>query len=679
MADFWSNDDRGYKLKVTLDTVSQNVNNNSSQVRIRAWLLNGGWTFTGYQVTASVTVDGQTANYSGSPAMLSQNSSIQLIDKTITITHGDDGSKVASMTARLQGGGGYSPNTLSIGRQGYQLAAIARASSATVPNGVIGSAMTITIQPVKAGYTHTVRYEFESRSGTIASNVATSANWTPPMELCDLYPNSTTGTGQIHVDTYSGGRKLGTRSFSTTLTIPDSVKPTLSNFSLLEGSDVVKRVLPNGPFVQVLSQIKVNFGVAQGARGSTIKNYKAVILGSNQTVTENNGTFGIIDRSGEITVRASVVDSRGRESPAVDKKVRVEAYHAPILSFSVERAGALQDNLLINRNAKVASLGNKNRMKLRFYAARGLSPNYTAANGPAAGEWTTQFEFVNSRAALSGSYSGTSSWMIKGVLEDVFTSTEFVFSVPTEQVVLSYTPHGVGIKKPWERGAVDARGDVYVEGNIYVNNRMIQHYPLTSKDGRSPYNASKTVDLNLRTINSFFSVNEPKNGPLGDFVGQFYVAVYSESDRYLSQDLIEKATGRRFTRTRHNGDWTPWKQLAFKEAKEPAKTSSQQLNLFWGVKATAVRKGDTVTLSINRAIYNINSSAEYRAVTEKIPAGYRPISESHLIMYANSGASLAGTSVAHIASDGSLKLTNNVLGGKVWTGTVTYLTNDPHP
>lgn len=634
MADFWSNDDRGYKLKVSLDTVSQNVENNTSQVRIRAWLLNGGWTFTGYQITASVTVDGQTASYSGSPTMLSQNSSVQLIDKTITITHGDDGSKTANMTARLQGGGGYSPNTLSIGRQGYQLAAIARASSATVPNGMIGSQMTITIQPVKTGYTHTVRYEFESRSGTIASNVATSANWTPPMELCDLYPNSTTGTGQIHVDTYSGGRKLGTRSFSATLTIPDSVKPSLSNFSLLEGSDVVKRVLPNGPFVQVLSQIKVNFGVAQGARGSTIKNYKAVILGSNQTVTENNGTFGIIDRSGEITVRATVIDSRGRESPAVDKKVRVEAYHAPILSFSVERA--------------------------------------------AAGEWTTQFEFVNSRAALSGSYAGTTSWMIKGVLEDVFTSTEFVFSVPTEQVVLSYTPHGVGIKKPWERGAVDARGDVYVEGNIYVNNRMIQHYPLTSKDGRSPYNASKTVDLNLRTINSFFSVNEPKNGPLGDFVGQFFVAVYSESDRYLSQDLIEKATGRRFTRTRHNSEWTPWKQLAFKE-EESTRTSSRQLSLFWGVKATVVRKGDTVTLSINRGIYNINTSAEYRAVTETIPAGYRPISESHLIMYANSGASSAGTSVAHIASDGSLKLTNNVLGGKVWTGTVTYLTNDPHP
>lgn len=679
MADFWSNDDRGFRLRVTMDTTAQNIGNNTSQIRVRATLFNSGWTFTGYQITASVTVDGQTLSYSGSPAMLSNNSSIQLIDRTITVTHGDDGSKTANMTARLQGGGGYSPNTLTIGQQGYKLADIARASSATVPSGVIGSPMTITIQPVKAGYTHTVRYEFGNKSGTVASSVTTSANWTPPMDLCDLYPNATTGTGQIHIDTYSSGRKLGTRSFSATVTVPDSVKPTLSNFSLSEGSDVVKRKLPDGPFVQILSKVKVNFGVAQGVRGSTIKGYKAVVLGSNQTVTENNGTFGIIDRSGEVTIRATVIDSRGRESAPVDKKIRFEPYHAPVLSFSVKRTGALQDVLVITRNARVASLGNKNRMKLRFFAAKGLSPNYTAANGAAAGEWTSTFEFVNAEAQLSGSYSGTSSWMIKGVLEDVFTSTEFVFQVPTEQVVLSYTKDGVGIKKPWERGAVDVNGDVYIDGNLIINNKQIQRHPLTSNDGRSTYNASRTVDLNLKTVNQFFSVNEPKNGPLGDFTGQFYMAIYSESNNYLTQHATEKRTGRLFTRTRDDGNWTPWKELAFKEASETVRVISRQLNLFWGVKATAVRKGDTVTLSINRGIYNINSSAEYRAVTETIPAGYRPASESHLIMYANSGASSAGTSVAHIASDGSLKLTNNVLGGKVWTGTVTYLTNDPYP
>lgn len=547
--------------------------------------------------------------------MLSFNSSLLILDKTITVTHNDDGSKTANMTATLKGGGGYSPNTLNIGQQGYKLADIARASSATVPNGVIGSPMTITIQPVKAGYNHTVRYEFGNKSGTIASNVATSTNWTPPMDLCDLFPNSQTGAGQIHVDTYSGGRKLGTRSFSTNVTVPDSVKPTLSNFSLSEGSDVVKRKLPDGPFVQFISKVKVNFGVAQGVRGSTIKGYKAVVLGSNQTVTENNGTFGVIDRSGEVTIRATVIDSRGRESAPIDKKVRIEAYHAPVLSFGVRRSGALQDVLLVNRNAKVASLGNKNRMKLRFFAARGISTNYTAANGPAAGEWTSTFEFVNSEAQLTGSYSGTSSWTIKGVLEDSFTSTEFVFQVPPEQVVLSYTPDGVGIKKPWERGAADVKGDVYIDGNLIIDNKHIQYHALTSKGGRSTYNASRTVDLNLKTVNQFFSVNQPKSGPLGDFVGEFYVAVYSESDDYLCQDLIEKGTGRRFIRTRHNRNWTTWKEYAFKE-ETPVRTEWRQLQEGVSIK----RIGEIVTIKLVEVRLTKGTDISFT----KLPEEYRP-------------------------------------------------------
>ncbi|MBG9366563.1 DUF859 family phage minor structural protein [Streptococcus sp. NLN64] len=597
MAEFWSNDDRGFRLRVWLDTTSQDVEANTSQIRVRAHLLNRGWTFTGYQINASVTVDGQTVSYSGSPAMLSNNSSIQLIDKTITVTHNDDGSKTANMTARLQGGGGYSPNTLTIGQQGYKLADIARASSATVPSGVIGSQMTITIQPVKAGYTHTVRYEFGSKSGTIASNVATSANWTPPMDLCDLYPNATTGTGQIHVDTYSGGRKLGTRSFATNVTIPDSVKPTLSNFSLSEGSDVVKRKLPDGPFVQILSKVKVNFGVAHGVRGSTITGYKAVVLGSNQTVTENNGTFGVIDRSGEVTIRATVIDSRGRESAPVDKKVRFEPYHAPILSFSVKRTGALQDVLNINRNAKVASLGNKNRMKLRFFAAKGLSSNFSAANGSAAGEWTSTFEFINAEAQLTGSYSGTSSWTIKGVLEDSFTSTEFVYQVPPEQVVLSYTPDGVGIKKPWERGAVDVAGDVF------VNNRMIQMTALTDKDGTlfekgritgNPNNPWVT-DLNLVTTTGFYwCTNSAKNLPISSWGLLQAFRTQRGSDKWETTQQFTSTDLRVFVRNCNNsGIWKSWREIG---AEKPEPPKPQWVELQEGVSVKRI--GEIVTIKL---------------------------------------------------------------------------------
>ena len=60
MAEFWSNNDRSYYLRLWVDQVSQNISDNSSQVRLRLALTNGAHTFADYDCTASVTVDGQT-------------------------------------------------------------------------------------------------------------------------------------------------------------------------------------------------------------------------------------------------------------------------------------------------------------------------------------------------------------------------------------------------------------------------------------------------------------------------------------------------------------------------------------------------------------------------------------------------------------------------------------------
>ena len=67
MAEFWSNNDRSYYLRLWVDQVSQNISDNSSQVRLRLALTNGAYTFSDYSCTASVTVDGQTLSWSGMP------------------------------------------------------------------------------------------------------------------------------------------------------------------------------------------------------------------------------------------------------------------------------------------------------------------------------------------------------------------------------------------------------------------------------------------------------------------------------------------------------------------------------------------------------------------------------------------------------------------------------------
>ena len=558
MAEFWSNNDRGYRIRLWIDQTSQNIAGNSSQVRVRLDLLNTTTTFAEYNCTASATVNGQTLSWSGRPSMLSYNQTIMLIDQTITVGHNADGKKSFSLSASFSGSGGWSPGTLSIGGNSFTLTTIPRSSSVSVGTGVIGSAVTINISRQSSSFKHTVRYHWGSKQGTIASNVDTSTTWTIPLDFANDIPNSTSGTGTIYVDTYSGSTKTGTQSTTLTASVPASMKPTFTGVSLSDYNTAAQNLVSSATtFIQVVSNIKVTFNGGAGSYGSSITGYKAEIVGKNQTTNINGGTLGIMNYNGAITIRASVSDSRGRWSDTRDVSVTVLEYFAPALSFSVDRTGSSSNTFTVTRNAKVAPLtvggSQKNAMTLSFKVARLGTTTYTTDTGAAAGSWTSLASLTNSQANLSGTYAANQSWVVIGTLADKFTQTEFAVNVATESVVFSYDRSGVGVNKIRERGALD------VKGEIYSNDKPIQQHQLTNNNGRSPYNASGTVDLNTKTVNSFFSCNEPKNGPsVGTGLNQFYIAVYSESDNYLSQNAIQKNSGRMFTRTRHNGNWTAW-------------------------------------------------------------------------------------------------------------------------
>ena len=61
-----------------------------------------------------------------------------------------------------------------------ELYAIWEATGSTVSttDGTLGVQQTLTITPLDPSYTHTLRFDFAGQTGTIASNVATSATWT---------------------------------------------------------------------------------------------------------------------------------------------------------------------------------------------------------------------------------------------------------------------------------------------------------------------------------------------------------------------------------------------------------------------------------------------------------------------------------------------------------------------
>ncbi len=594
MAEFWSNNDRGYRIRLWVDQVSQNTQDNSSQVRVRLALLNTTTTFAQYSCSAYVDLNGQRLNWSGSPSMLGYNQTIMLIDQTITVGHNADGTKTFGLMASFSGGGGWSPGNLTIGGNSFTLTTIPRSSSASVVAGVIGSAVTININRQSFSFKHTVRYAWGNKSGTIASNVDTSVTWTIPLDFANDIPNSSTGTGTIYVDTYSGSTLTGTQSVTFTATVPDTMRPTLSRVTLSDANTIAQNLIPNSDtFIQVLSNIKVAFDGASGSYGSTITGYRAEIVGKNQATNINGGTLGIMNYSGDVTVRASVVDSRGRWSEAKNIQVKVLEYFAPALSFSIARTGSTSSTLTVTRNAKIAPLPvngtQKNTMTLTFKVARLGTESYSPDNGSASGTWSSISTLINSQANLAGNYLANQSWVVIGTLADKFTQTEFAVNVATESVVFSYDRSGVGVNKIRERGALDVKGD------IYADDKPIQQYQLTNNSGglnnggwNQPWNIQKT-SFDWRNGN-FADHPLGKNGPWGLFQN-YWLDTWKGA-----QFFTEFGNGRHFMRYYNNTrEWkpSPWKEFAF--------TDHQNLiNTGWepaGFEGTYYKRvGDVLTI-----------------------------------------------------------------------------------
>lgn len=670
MAEFWSNNDRGYRIRLWIDQVSQNIPGNSSQVRVRLALLNTTTTFADYKCSAWVDLNGQHLNWSGSPSMTSYNSTIWLIDQTITVGHNADGSKVFGLSASFSGSGGWSPGNLSISGNSFTLTTIPRSSSVSVSSGTIGSPVTINIDRQSSSFKHTVRYAWGNKSGTIASNVDTFTTWTIPLDFANDIPNSATGTGTIYVDTYSGGTRTGTQSATLTASVPASMKPTFTGISLSDSNTVAQNVVPNANvFIQVISNIKVAFNGASGSYGSNITGYRAEIVGKNQTTNVNGGTLGIMNYNGVITVRASVSDSRGRWSDTRDVMVTVLEYFAPALSFSIARTGATSSTLTVTRNAKIAPLtasgSQKNTMTLSFKVARLGSTSYTLDTGPATGSWTSISSLVNSQANLAGNYLANQSWVIIGTLEDKFTRTEFAVNVATESVVFSYDRNGVGVNKIRERGALDVKGDIYANDNQF-------EFVKGQTTGTDP---NKLITSGAYKLAGTANLPATNHGQLlvvrggGDTLGQLYMP-YNNSAIY-----VRSARGIGGTPS-----WQPWKKLATDDhpmlQEKPLK--SLTMGFQYGLNATLTRKDNLVTITLNRRITEI-ASLEYSKMIETIPVGYRPTVEAHLVLVPNASTFTKSPSVLHFATNGDIRLTNGTAGQHVFTGTLTYITSDPYP
>ncbi len=427
----------GRSVTLSWSLTSQSVTNNTSTIK---WTITGSGSASGYVISGGfkATINGTTVYSTSTSTRINLYNGTTVASGSLTIAHNTDGTKSFSLYIEA-GVYTYAVNVSASGT--HTLTTIPRASSVSATSVNLASASTITISRASSAFTHTLSYTFGSTSGTIASKTSsTSVSWTPPLSLASQIPNAVSGTCTITCDTYSGSTKVGSKTCTLTLTVPSTVKPTLTSITATR----VDGDVPSswGIYVQSKSKATLTINGASGIYGSTISSYS--ITGGGYTSTASSFTTGYLTTSGTITFTAKVTDSRGRTSDAATVSIIVIAYSAPAfssyLSQRANSSGTVSDDGTYIRaqvSYSYSSCSSKNSVTRATYYKKSSATSWTNASKSFSSG--TAFTFGNGTISIESSYD------IKYQISDAFTTITIIDTVSTAAVLMDFKAGGKGI------------------------------------------------------------------------------------------------------------------------------------------------------------------------------------------------------------------------------------------
>lgn len=426
---------RSVTLSWTLS--SQNIANNTSTI---AWTLKGSGSASGWVMSGGfkAVINGTTVYSTSTDNRIQLYNGTVIASGSLKISHNADGTKSFKLSCEA-GVYSYAVNVSASGT--HTLNTIPRASSVTATSVNMGSATTITISRASSSFTHTLTYAFGNSTGTITTKTtSTSVSWTPALTLANQIPSTTSGTCTITCDTYNGSSKIGTKTCTLTLTVPSSVKPSISSLTATRVDGSVPAAW--GIYVQSKSKATLTINGAAGIYGSTIKTYS--ISGGGYSGTQSSLTTGFLNSSGTITFTATVTDSRGRTSAAATVSISVVAYSPPSFSsYNSQRCnsgGTLTDDGTYIKGTvsySFASCSSKNTVtRSTYYRVAGSST------------WTNASASFNSGTAFTfggGKISTETSYEVLYDLKDAFSTISITDIVSTASVVMDFKSGGKGV------------------------------------------------------------------------------------------------------------------------------------------------------------------------------------------------------------------------------------------
>lgn len=437
----------GYRLQIVWSVGSQSVANNTSSVTAKVQLVSTGSSYTinsSASKSGSLTINGTkyTFNFTAS---LSGNQTKTLYTKTVTVSHGSDGTKTCSFSAtcgiNVTLSGTYYGNVTASGSGTFNT--IARASSISSVTSSVSvngtNTVKVDISRKSSSFTHTVVFSFGSYSKT-TTGVGTSTSYAIPTSWLNAIPNATSGTAKVTVTTYSGSTKIGSAvSKNFTLTVPASVVPSISSVAV---ADTTTNQTTFGNMVQSKSKAKFTI-TAVGALGSTIKTYKTEFEG--KSYSGATPTTSAITKSGTASAKITVTDSRGRTATTT-KTWTVVAYAAPkIIGFQGFRclADGTENyegtHLSAAVNFSISSVNAKNNASYTLEYKLQSATTWTALTSGSV------YALNDTIISASGFMSVDSSYDIRLSVTDSFTTIRSIIEIPTAFTLLDFNASGKGV------------------------------------------------------------------------------------------------------------------------------------------------------------------------------------------------------------------------------------------
>ena len=311
--------------------------------------------------------------------------------------------------------------------------------SGTFVDGNLKAVMSYTL-PKSSGYSASVTYTLGSKSETPSSFAASTTKTFDSSWYAGL-PNATSGTLTVVVTIKEGNTTWSTKTATLAVTIPDTVKPSISAFTVAERLTTVPSSW--GIYVNGLSALKINtltWTAGTGANKSKVK----LKVGS---MAEKEGTVSSLPQgdaftsSGTIAVTVTVIDSRNRSATA-SVNVTVYDYAAPAFSSAVSErcnASGVSDDegtrFKVTTGITFSSCNGKNSVTLKVEIKQSTASSYG----------TAQTISPNTTVLCNQTISANYAYDVRLTLTDAFNTAYHYDYISTALYLIHFKTGGTGI------------------------------------------------------------------------------------------------------------------------------------------------------------------------------------------------------------------------------------------